>query len=58
MLLSYLDESNASNLSDFGLIYLTLASELLFQLVSRLLRKSHSGQIPAPSLKTITIGII
>jgi hypothetical protein len=32
MLLSYLDESNASNLSDFGLIYLTLASELLFQL--------------------------
>jgi hypothetical protein len=32
MLLSYLDESNASNLSDFELIYLTLASELLYQL--------------------------
>jgi hypothetical protein len=45
MLLSYLDESNASNLSDLGLIYLTLTPELLHLLSFSSPKKSHSGQI-------------
>jgi hypothetical protein len=44
MLLSYLDESNASNLSDLGLIYLTLTPELLHLLSFSSPSKSHSGQ--------------
>jgi hypothetical protein len=44
MLLSYLDESNASNLSDLGLIYLTLTPELLHLLSLSSPSKSHSGQ--------------